>query len=34
MVGAALERNPGKVSLSGAFVFPDQRLIRIPQKNS
>jgi hypothetical protein len=29
----ALERvNPLKFNLSGAFVFPDQPLIRIPQK--
>jgi hypothetical protein len=32
MVYGALERNPAKVLLSGAVVFPDQNLIRIPQK--
>jgi hypothetical protein len=30
----ALESNLAKSSLSGALVFPDQSLIRIPQKNA
>src|SRR5439155_22850312 len=32
MVVKALESEPRKSCLSGAFVFPDQPLIRIPQK--